>query len=471
MSTPLETQSYRGDIRLAAAVLVLESTRRLRKAVLHTRAFAFLSICVALVAATARAAEQQRLAPPTKEAREAAEKIVTELLGAQIEQAIRGPAEAKLTLAKMLKKQAAETTDNAAARFVMYQEARDLAAAAGDVALATSAIDKLAEQYVIDAPSDRLATLSIVVKNIHSAEAGQAVLDAALAAIDEAVVADDFDVAGKLVRLASSLAARLHNGPIAAQLKGRPANIEQLKKEFAKAIDAQAKLKDQPDDPAANLTVGYFQGPMKGDFEKALPYLAKCSDPLLAGLAKKELAAPVEAADQAKLADGWWDAADQQREPAKSRTRAHAVKVYEKLLPSLKGLAKAQAESRLKHFEAEHPTAIGLSRNAIAKVITDGEWRIRWFANTSDYSGPVATEYPKLKFNDDGTVDNPDSERSHRPRWHFMDGTATIEVVYNVPGNPFVQRFSLVGDVLHCENYNPPGKLLHLGLGTKVARH
>ncbi|HEY2148368.1 MAG TPA: hypothetical protein VGH32_10550 [Pirellulales bacterium] len=426
--------------------------------------FVLVPICVALIAPTALAGDAQRLAPPTKEARAAAEKIVNELLGAQIDGANRGSAEAKLTLAKTLLKQASETNDNAAARFVMYQKARDLAAAAGDVTIAMSAIDKLAADYEIDAPSERFTTITTLAKNIHSPDAGQAALDAALSAIDEAILADDFEVAHKLVRLATGFAARLHNGPIAAQLKSRPAEIEQLKKEFAKASEAQAKLKNEPDDPGANLTVGYFQGPMKGDFPRGLPFLAKCSDAALADLAKNELAGSADPAEHAKLADGWWDAAEHQREPAKSHTRAHAVALYEKSLPHLKGLTKAEAESRIKQFEADHPTAVGLSRTAIVKVLADGAWRIKWFVSTSDYSGPVASEYPAFVFGVDGSC-------SHaKLKWRFMDNSATVEIADLSSAYPFLQRFTLVGDTLRCENFNPPGKLLNLGLGTKNPR-
>jgi hypothetical protein len=223
-------------------------------------------------------------------------------------------------------------------------------------------------------------------------------------------------------------------------------------------------LKDQPDEAAANMTVGIFQGPLKGDFDKAMPYLAKSGDSVLEELAKKELAAPTEAAEQANLAGGWWDAAEHEREPAKSHTRAHAIKLYQKALSDLKGLTKAEAESRIKHFEADHPTAIGLSRSAVLKVLTDGDWRVKWFASTTDYSGPVASEYPKFMFSADGSTSH------QKAKWRFMDNSATVEIEGAIPGYPFVQRFTLVGDTLRCENFNPPGQLLNLGLGTKNSR-
>ena len=407
------------------------------------------------------APERERLPPPGKDAQDAAEKIVLELFRGDFDQASRGAADAKLAVAKKLMKQAAEVNDDDAARFVMYHKAREYAAAGGDVVIAMTAIDKLADQFAIDAPSERFTVLLAMTKSARSPESAQAALDAALAAIDEAIEADSFEAAAKFVRLASALAAKLRNSQVAAQLKSRPAEIEQLKKEFAKVGEAQMTLKIAPDDPAANLAVGLYQGPMKGNFKKSLPFLAKGSDPVLAELAKKELASPTTPAEQASLADGWWDAAEHQREPARFHTRAHAGKLYEQSLPSLKGLAKAQAESRLKQLENDRPASAGPSRSAIAKVLTDGDWHIKWFTSTTEFGGPVASEYPAFFFRADGT------NLHGQLKWRFLDNSATIEIADSRPGNPFIQRFTLVGDVLRCENYNPPDTLKNLGIGTK----
>ncbi len=421
--------------------------------------------CLGMIVVRGVAADSERLAPPTKEAREAAETVVQELFGDEIEKASRGAADVKLALVKKLIKQAGETTDDAAARFVIYQKARDLAAAAGDVTNCMAAIDKLAEQYAIDPAGDRFAALTGLAKNAKSQDAVQAILDAALPSIDEAIAADDFDAAGKLVRFASSLATRLRNTQVVSQLKSRPPEIEQLKKEFAKVADAETKLASEPDNAAANQTVGFYRGPMKGDFKTALESLAKGTDPVLKELAKKELAGPTEAADQGKLADGWWDAAEHQREPAKAHLQAHAVEFYRRAAPSLKGLAKAQAESRIKTFENERPTPLSTLRSAVLKVVCDGDWRIKWFTSTTEYGGPVSSEYPVFFFKPDGTTTHV------QLKWHFIDKTATIEVSDARPGNPFIQRFMLVGDKLKCENYNPPDTLRNLGIGTKNPPH
>lgn len=408
---------------------------------------------------------RERLPSPGKEAQDAAEKIVLELFRGDFDQASRGAADAKLAVAKKLMKQAAEVNDDDAARFVMYHKARDYAASAGDVVIAMTAIDKLADQFAIDAPSERFTVLSALTKSARSPESAQAALDAALAAIDEAIEADSFELAAKFVRLASGLAAKLRNPQVAAQLKSRPAEIEQLKKEFAKVAEAQATLKSAPDDPAANLAVGLYQGPMKGDFKKSLPLLAKGSDPVLAELAKKELASSTNPLEQANLADSWWDAAERQREPAKLHTRAHAGKLYEQSLPSLKGLAKAQAESRLKQLETDRPASAGSSRSAIVRVLTNGDWHIKWFKSTTEYGGPVASEYPAFVFGADG------SSGHAKLKWRFMENSTTVEIGDVSSSYPFLQRFTLVGDTLRCQNFNPPGTLMNLGLATKNRSH
>jgi hypothetical protein len=406
--------------------------------------------------------ERERLSPPGKDAQDAAEKIVLELFRGDFDQASRGAADAKLAVAKKLMKQAAEVNDDAAARFVMYRRARDFAAAAGDVVTAMTAVDKLADQFAIDAPSERFTVLSALTKSARSPESAQATLDAALAAIDEAIEADSFELAAKFVRLASALAAKLRNSLVASQLKSRPAEIELLKKEFAKAGEARATLKSAPDDPAANLAVGLYQGPMKGDFKKSLRFLAKGSDPVLAELAKKELASPTNPLEQANLADGWWDAAEHQREPAKFHTRAHAADWYRRAGPNLKGLTKTQADSRIRQFEADRTKTPIAGRGAIVNALTSGNWHITWFKSATDYAGPLISEYPRMTFNRDGTCETDFA----KGQWRFIDANS-IEVTYLNYAQDYLQRFHFIGDALRCEHFNPHDKLQNSGIGAR----
>jgi hypothetical protein len=76
----------------------------------------------------------------------------------------------------------------------------------------------------------------------------------------------------------------------------------------------------------------------------------------------------------------------------------------------------------------------------------------------------VASEYPAFVFGADG------SSSHGKLKWRFMDNSTTVEIGDVSSAYPFLQRFTVVGDTLRCENFNPPGKFLNLGLGTKNPR-
>lgn len=427
-------------------------------------ALALALLCGAAPSVGAESA--QRVSPPTKEAREAAEKVVQELFGDEIEKATRGSADVKLALVKKLIKQAGETTDDAAARFLIYQKARDVAAAAGDVTNCMAAIDKLAEQYAIDPAADRLTALTGLAKNAKSQDSVQAILDAALPAIDEAIAADDFDAAGKLVRFASSLATRLRNAQVVSQLKSRPAEIDLLKKEYAKVAEAEKKLSNDPDDPTANQTIGFYRGPMKGDFNSALDYLAKGSDAVLRDLAKKERVVAEVAAEQAKLADGWWDAAEHQREPAKSRIREHAADLYRNVVQNLNGLSKAQSESRIKQVASDRSARSGSSHMTVVQLLTDGDWHLKWYSSATDASGPIEREYERLKFKNDGTCQIP----SDSGTWRLLQNGTTIEVEFPIWKGAYVWQFEFSGDSIKAKWLGTQATIIHLGIAAKNRR-
>lgn len=72
------------------------------------------------------------------------------------------------------------------------------------------------------------------------------------------------------------------------------------------AKKAEASLVANPDDPAANLTVGRYLAFVQGDFDKANAYFQKGSDPVLKKLAQDEAVAK-DAVDteKVKMGDAW----------------------------------------------------------------------------------------------------------------------------------------------------------------------
>ena len=81
-----------------------------------------------------------------------------------------------------------------------------------------------------------------------------------------------------------------------------------MKAEADKVKEQMAKLKTDPDDPAANLAVGRFLCLAKHDWDAAIPLLAKgASGPLKEALDKDVKAADGDVTAQLVAADAWYD--------------------------------------------------------------------------------------------------------------------------------------------------------------------
>jgi hypothetical protein len=408
------------------------------------------------------AAKPVRVAIPSKPAQAAAEQVILGIYKTDLDQANRGTPAMKISLAKKLRQQAIDTADDPGARYLLFIKAQELAASGGDAAVAFSVADKLAERFAIEGAEEKFNLLLALQKNARSPEALQALLPYANNAIDQAIADDKYDVASKIARLASGWAAKLHNPQLVAQAKVRASEIEQTKKEYAKSLESAATLERQPDDPEANFAVGYFEGPIKGDFIKALPKLAKGSEPKYRELAKNELAEPTDAAPRAALADGWWSLAEDKHEPALGNLHWHAAGWYKLALSDLKGLTMAQAEARIKQAKIEHPAPVAPDEIDIVRALTSGDWHITWYGPKSNYSGSIWFQYPHTKFSRDGTFKDEDGTGN----W-TLDGDTAV-VTYDLPRlSHMQQRYRLVDDKLRCEHYDPPTVLASIGVGIR----
>ena len=73
-----------------------------------------------------------------------------------------------------------------------------------------------------------------------------------------------------------------------------------------KATDAARNtLQDNPDDPDSNLTMGRFYCFVQEDWIEGLPYLTRCSDPVLRDIAIRDWGQPIDPGAQVALADDW----------------------------------------------------------------------------------------------------------------------------------------------------------------------
>jgi formylglycine-generating enzyme required for sulfatase activity/serine/threonine protein kinase len=286
-----------------------------------------------------------KLPIPTAAAQGQAERLVNDVF--KDDYALAKQVDGKLALGKKLLAEAQKTADDPASRYVMLREARKLAIEAADPALAESAIGILASHFALDPLKDLAAALEDMAGKSHPAAANKSIAEAATSRVEEALATDEFDAARRFADVA-----------VAAARKAKDAQSVKQAVELSKAVTAaaqqheawqkaQAKLRESPDDPEANLSVGRYLCLVQGDWPQGLPYLAKGTSGPLQELAAKSLSPPGDAAALADLGDAWWTAADKRKGKDKADLRAGAAYWYSQAEAGLTGLAKTRVEKRL----------------------------------------------------------------------------------------------------------------------------
>ncbi len=128
-------------------------------------------------------------------------------------------------LAKKLVEEGESSTDPAR-QFLMWREARDLAADAGQPAIMVDAIDHLGRQFRID-PLDMKAD-TLTTNPPRNSVAGKAVNGVAMALIDEAVAAKRFALADRFARLALESARKANNTDMAKKAIARAKEVQAM---------------------------------------------------------------------------------------------------------------------------------------------------------------------------------------------------------------------------------------------------
>ncbi len=125
----------------------------------------------------------------------------------------------------------------------------------------------------------------------------------------------------------------------------RRATLGKIKTPSAQAL---LKLLDDPMDHAASAEAGRYFCLDADRWEMGAPLLVNGDDAALAKLGALEASPPTQAAKQGELADGWYDAAADQKGARKTAAFLRAHHWYAKALKGLTGVAKERA---LQHEE------------------------------------------------------------------------------------------------------------------------
>ena len=285
----------------------------------------------------------QKAPLPNADAIRAAETEIAELFGLDKPAA----AAAKRKMASEILQAAADEEQRTPAHFAILRTAGDVAASAGDLALAMDAIEQIEAVYDVDVWELKLTAAQRASKSTVPANERKQLIDAIASLVDPAIAADRYQIATSLAAVATSVARKTRDRELIRQAAAVSAAAKKRQQEFdTKIAPALAALKANVDDPNANLVVGKYYCLGKGDWARGLPMLEKCSDPVLKSAAQLDLRKPAESAERAKVGDAWYAAGKSDKSLENFFSRAHHW--YTLALAKSGGLAKLKIEARIK---------------------------------------------------------------------------------------------------------------------------
>lgn len=254
-------------------------------------------------------------------------------------------------LAEQLLQTARESRETPATAFVLYGLAQDLALQSGRLSQSLAINDELAEQFEVDAWSRRMELFQRATEAAKLPDDRHRVAEAGLALVQQAIRDGQFDRGVELLRSTQTIVVRLKDSELGLAVRQQSAELDEVRRGNAAAIAARDKLKQTPDDPAAQLTLGRHLCLQQRDWEAGLPHLAKGGDNDLGRVARRDLKRPADPAQEVELADEWWNLAQQNKGRANTSLLLRAAHWYRQALTKANGLPKVQAERRLAEFD------------------------------------------------------------------------------------------------------------------------
>lgn len=259
----------------------------------------------------------------------------------------------RASLAQRLCREADQTRDDPVARYVLLCEARDLAAGAGDASTAARAIGELSRLYGVAPGEMIIAALAISARNAALPAAHETVARCAMIASDEAIIRDEYEIAGRLAAIAQSEAARAKRPSLLAEAQDKVKDAAWAATEHEKVRPALEALSGASADADARAAAGRFKCLVKGDFARGLALVIEGSDETWRKLAEADRIAGEGADPSARASAGnsWWDLGQTLGPHAREHCRQRAGYWYRQALPGLLGITRTTTQKRLEEIE------------------------------------------------------------------------------------------------------------------------
>ena len=305
-------------------------------------------------------------APPDAQAVQAAVADIQSLL--KTEYGAAKKVDQKVALAEKLLALVPDSSD-ASERYALLSEARRLAIAAGNPALAFQAADALGEIFTIDLYELLVKTAEELGAKELSSAARKELAEAIVPLVQAAFDARQFTAGRRLAAVGVAAARKTNQAETAKSLARLGKESAAAEKLAASAADARTQLEANPDDSPANETLGKYLCLYSRDWPAGLPHLARAKDFAWRCGRVGNVGRPCRDA-AVKTGDAWWDLAEHGGTDA-GRMRARAGYWYREALDSLSGLAKTRVEKRLQEIAASQPGGDLQPGNADGGVIAD----------------------------------------------------------------------------------------------------
>lgn len=286
-----------------------------------------------------------RLPLPETSAIAAAEKLVKSLFK---DAYVKKGASEQRNLARNLLAQASKTIGDPPGLYVLYREAADASARAGDILVAMEAVEAICRDFDVDGMSLRFTTLGNLGKAAKTPEEAATLTNAYLDFAETCIATDLYDLAEKAGTAAQQFSKKSGDAGLVQKATARAKDFGEVRSRFKILKVHLEAIARNPAHEGANLEMGLFLCFVKGQWDLGLRFLAKGEDATLKGLATRELRLPTEGQELVDLAERWLELGEKEKSPLrKGQILAHVKSLFEAALPVSKGLLRARAEKAL----------------------------------------------------------------------------------------------------------------------------